>query len=96
MSDVVVMKQVQKSWIAIIKKRHILSISNFKMLYKLEIRKSEFVNLVRDQNVNQAVVYHAIREIEKGIPCISLPKTGRPHVLSQNRVNTLVESAFKA
>ncbi|KAJ8976795.1 hypothetical protein NQ317_014138 [Molorchus minor] len=55
--------------------------------------KSEIVNLFRDQNVSQATIYRAIRDCEEGIACINLPKTGRPHVLSQNRVNTLVESA---
>lgn len=74
------------------------------MSYKLEIRKSiyrlvgrlpkrEIVNLFRDQNVSQATIYRTIRECEEGIPCTNLPKTGRPHVLAQNRINRLVQSA---
>ncbi|KAJ8978518.1 hypothetical protein NQ317_002422 [Molorchus minor] len=71
-----------------------VSVAN-KNIYSLvgRLPKSEIVNLFRDHNVSQTTIYRAIRDCEEGIPCINLPKTGRPHVLSQNRVNRLVESA---
>lgn len=37
--------------------------------------------------------YWAIEECKESIPCMSLPKTGKPRILAQKRINKALESA---
>lgn len=70
------------------------------MSYKLEIRKSiynlvghvpkrEILNIFRNQNVSKTTIYRTIAECEQGIPCLNLPKSGRPKLLTENRANRM-------
>lgn len=74
------------------------------MAYKLELRKGIFnlvgqmakrdiVNIYRTQNISERTIYRTIRDCEEGIPCVNLPKSGRPRVLNAQREQRLVESA---
>lgn len=74
------------------------------MAYKLQFRKSvynlvghmpraEIVRLFENQNVSRRTVYRAIAECEEGLPCLNLPKSGRPRLLTGHRANWLIESA---
>ena len=74
------------------------------MSYKLEIRKSiyslvgqlpksQIINIFRDQNISPATIYRTISECEQGIPCLNLPKSGRPKSLSETIANRLIEIA---
>ncbi|KAF2886471.1 hypothetical protein ILUMI_19702, partial [Ignelater luminosus] len=74
------------------------------MAYKLEIPKSiyrlvrqlpkrQIVNLFRDQGISPATIYRTIPECEQGIPCLNLPKTGRPKALSTATANRLIQTA---
>lgn len=74
------------------------------MSYKLETRKSiyslvgrlpkrEIVDIFQNENISKTTIYRTIAECEQGIPCLNLPKSGRPKVLSEVRENRVVESA---
>lgn len=74
------------------------------MSYKLEIRKSiyklvgrlpkrEIVRILETENISKTTIYRTIAECEQGIPCLNLPKSGRPKVLSAVRENRVIESA---
>lgn len=74
------------------------------MSYKLEIRKSiynlvghipkrEILNIFRNENISKTTIYRTISECEQGIPCLNLPKSGRPKLLTENRANGICESA---
>lgn len=73
------------------------------MSYKIEVRKSiyslvgrvpktDIVNLFIGNNISRATIYRTIRECEEGIPCLNLPKSGRPRIMSNNNVNRLLQS----
>lgn len=70
------------------------------MAYKLDIRKSihrlvgqmpknAIVRLFQGENISKATIYRTIRESEEGIPCVNLPKSGRPRKLSQAQQDRL-------
>lgn len=72
----------------------------FVMAYKLDIRKSvcrlvgqlpkkEIVRLFQGENISKATIYRTIRECEEGIPCVNLPKSGRPRKLSEAQQDRL-------
>lgn len=74
------------------------------MSYKLDIRKGiynlvgripkrDIIAIYREQNVSKSTIYNTIRDCEEGIPCINLPKTGRPRILSGIRERRLMEAA---
>lgn len=74
------------------------------MAYKIEIRKSiynlvgqlpnaDIVNIFQGRNISRATIYRTIKECEEGIPCVNLPKSGRPRLLSDIRAHRLRESA---
>lgn len=74
------------------------------MVYKLDLRKSiynlvgrmpkpEIVRLFEDQNISRRTIYRTIADCEQGIPCLNLPKSGRPRTFTHNRADRLVRSA---
>ncbi|CAH1110287.1 unnamed protein product [Psylliodes chrysocephalus] len=74
------------------------------MSYKLDIRKGiyslvgripkhDIVAIYQEQNISKSTIYNTIRNCEEGIPCINLPKTGRPRILSVRRERRLMEAA---
>lgn len=83
---------------------HFCQIQVNKMSYKLDIRKGiyqlvgrvpkrDIVRIYRDQNISVSTIYQTIKECQEGIPCINLPKSGRPKVLSRANEQRLVERA---
>lgn len=75
-----------------------------KMSYKIDIRrgvynlvgrmsKRDIVDIYRDQNISKSTIYRTIKECQEGIPCVNLPKSGRPRVLNQLRQGRLIEAA---
>lgn len=73
------------------------------MSYKLEIRKSiyklvgrvpkpEILRIFLNENISKTTIYRTIAECEQGIPCLNLPKSGRPRVLDEARENRVVQS----
>lgn len=74
------------------------------MSYKLEIRKSiynlvgripkaEIVRIFQNQNISRRSIYRTIAECEEGIPCLNLPKSGRPRSFTRERAERLVRRA---
>lgn len=74
------------------------------MAYKLEIRKSiynlvgripkaELIRIFENQNISRRTIYRTIAECEQGIPCVNLPKSGRPRVFNGARLERLVRRA---
>lgn len=57
------------------------------------MRKVDIVNMFEGPNISRATIYRTIRECEEGIPCVNLPKSGRPRVLTDVRAGRLRESA---
>lgn len=75
-----------------------------KMSYKIDLRggiynlvgrmtKREIVRIYQDQNISKSTIYRTIKDCEEGIPCINLPKTGRPRVLNQFREGRLIQAS---
>lgn len=82
----------------------VLSNICIEMSYKLDLRKSiyslvgrlpkpEIVRLFEDQNIARRTIYRTIAECEQGIPCLNLPKSGRPRIFTQERAERLVRRA---
>ena len=74
------------------------------MAYKLEFRKSiynlvgrmpkpEIVGVFENLNISRRTIYRTIAECEQGIPCLNLPKSGRPRIFTQERADRLVSRA---
>lgn len=74
------------------------------MSYKVELRKSiynlvgrmpkpEIVRIFENQNISHRSIYRTIAECEEGIPCLNLPKSGRPRIFTQERTERLVRRA---
>jgi transposase len=55
--------------------------------------KRDIVAIYRNQNISKTTIYGIIRECEEGLPCLNLPKTGRPQVLNHPRLQNLIEFA---
>jgi transposase len=75
-----------------------------KMSYKINLRlsiynlvgrmpKRDIVDIYREQNISKSTIYRTIKECEEGIPCVNLPKSGRPRVLNQLRQGRLIQAA---
>lgn len=71
------------------------------MAYKLEIRrsiynlvgrvhKSEIITIFENQDVSRRTIYRTIAECEQGIPCMNLPKSGRPRIFTAARAQRLI------
>lgn len=71
------------------------------MSYKLELRKSiynlvgrvpnaEIFRIFEDDDISRRTIYRTIAECEQGIPCLNLPKSGRPRVFTAERAGRLV------
>jgi transposase len=74
------------------------------MSYKLEIRKSiyklvgripkaEICRIFQNENISRRTIYRTIAECEQGIPCLNLPKSGRPRAFTAQRSERLVRRA---
>lgn len=72
------------------------------MSYKLDIRKSiyrlvgrapkrDIVRLYRGPDISVATIYRTIKDCQEGIPCVNLPKSGRPRILGRAAEGRLVE-----
>lgn len=74
------------------------------MSYKLGFRKSiynlvgrmpkrEIVRIFENENISRTTIYRTIAECEQGIPCMNLPKSGRPRIFTRQRSERLVRRA---
>lgn len=81
-----------------------MSICFIRMSYKLELRKSiyklvgrvsntEILRIFENENISRRTIYRTIAECEQGIPCLNLPKSGRPRVFTAERAVRLVQRA---
>lgn len=57
------------------------------------IPKRKNVSVYKEQNISVSTFCKTIKKCKKGIPCSSLPKSGKPRILKHARKQRLVEPA---
>ncbi|KAJ8943620.1 hypothetical protein NQ318_016598 [Aromia moschata] len=53
------------------------------------VPKAEIFRIFENENISRRTIYRTIAECEQGIPCLNLPKSGRPRVFTAQREERL-------